>query len=224
MNGKESPVIRLAHVGRWLTGAGLAGLAIVYLRALWFTPLERFQGPAQKIFYVHVPAAWMAMVAFGLAGAMSLVVLVSKSRRADLLAGASAEVGIVFSLVVLSTGPLWGRPIWGVWWAWDARLTVMLILFVLFVGYLGVRRLERGVSRGAALVAVVALPLIPLNHLAVRLFRTIHPGPVVLREGGPALPPTMQLTLLLGVATFALLFAGFLLQRYAVMRNTHLGG
>src|SRR5881409_4329990 len=103
----------LAHKGRRITLLGLVLLAGVYVRALAFTPLERFQGPAQKIFYLHVPAAWSAMLAMGLVGLSSILFLLLEDLRYDRFAAASAEVGTVFACVMLTSGPLWAKPVWG---------------------------------------------------------------------------------------------------------------
>ncbi len=129
----------LVQKGRWITLTAFVLLAGVYVRALAFTPVERFQGPAQKIFYVHVPAAWSAMLAMALVGLCSILYLILKDPRFDRFAAASAEVGTAFSLVMLTTGPIWAKPIWGTWWTWDARLTLTLFLFFLFLGYLLLR-------------------------------------------------------------------------------------
>src|SRR5262245_53193009 len=96
--------------GRWITAVALALLAGIYVRALAFTPTELVQGPAQKIFYLHVPAAWSAMLSMGLVGLSSILFLFLKDPRYDRFAAASAEVGTVFSLVMLTTGPLWAKP------------------------------------------------------------------------------------------------------------------
>src|SRR2546429_1066703 len=111
----------LLHRGRWIPLLGLALLAGVYVRALAFTPVERLQGPAQKIYYLHVPAAIWAETAMVLVGLGSIFYLFLKDRRLDRFAAASAEVGTVFAAIVLTTGPIWGKPIWGTWWTWDAR-------------------------------------------------------------------------------------------------------
>src|SRR5206468_2389703 len=111
-----------------------------YVRALAFTPVERLQGPAQKIFYLHVPAALWTEAAMVLVGLAGIFYLFLKDPRLDRFAEASAEVGTVFATIVLTTGPIWGKPIWGTWWTWDARLTSTLFLFFLYVGYLLVRR------------------------------------------------------------------------------------
>src|SRR5437773_7401606 len=128
--------MNLLKAGRWITALGLVLLAGVYVRALAFTPIERLEGAAQKSFYLHVPAAiWTeaAMILVGLAGIFFLFL---GDPRLDRFAEASAEVGTVFATIVLTTGPIWGKPIWGTWWTWDARLTSTLFLFFLSVGYL----------------------------------------------------------------------------------------
>src|SRR5712664_1425053 len=130
----------LVQKGRGITVVGLSLLGGVYVRALAFTPVERLQGPAQKIYYLHVPAAIWTETAMILVGLASIFYLFLKDARLDRFAEASAEVGTVFATIVLTTGPIWGKPIWGTWWTWDARLTSTLLLFFLYVGYLLVRR------------------------------------------------------------------------------------
>jgi heme exporter protein C len=209
----------LGQRGRWTTGVALVLLAGVYVRALAFTPVERLQGPAQKIFYVHVPAAWSAMLAMGLVGLASILFLLVKDPRYDRFAASSAEVGTVFSLVMLTTGPLWARPVWGAWWTWDARLTLTLMLFFLFIGYLLLRSVvtEPGLrARYAAVVGICGLVLLPFIHLSVYLFRTLHPQQIVLKPSAPSLPPEMLITLLSSFAVFTVLYVGFVMQRYAL--------
>jgi len=205
--------------GRWITVAGLAGLAAVYVRALTFTPVERLQGLAQKIFYVHVPAAWSAMLAMGLVGLASILFLLVKDERYDRFAASSAEVGTVFCGVMLTSGPLWAKPIWGTWWTWDARLTLTLFLFFLFVGYLLLRGAvqEPGLrARYSAVLGICGLVLLPFIHLSVYLFRTLHPMPIVLKPSAPSLPGTMLVTLLVSFLVFTVLYLGFVTQRYAI--------
>ena len=194
-------------------------LAGVYLRALAFTPLESIQGPAQKIFYVHVPAAWSAMLAMGLVGFASILFLLMRDYRYDRFAAASAEVGTAFSLVMLTTGPIWAKPIWGTWWTWDARLTLTLFLFFLFVGYLLLRGavLETSLrARYSAVLGICGLVLLPFIHLSVYLFRTLHPQPIVLKPSAPSLPGSMLVTLLASFVVFTLLYVGFVMQVYGV--------
>ena len=209
----------LAQRGRWLTGIGLLLLGGVYVRALVFTPVELHQGPAQKIFYLHVPAAWSAMLAMGIVGLSSILFLLVRDARYDRFAAASAEVGTVFACVMLTTGPLWAKPVWGTWWTWDARLTLTLMLFFLFIGY----QLLRGAvtdpalrARYAAVVGICGLVLLPFIHLSVYLFRTLHPQPIVLKPSAPSAPPEMVTTLLLSLGVFMLLYVGFVLQRYTL--------
>ena len=185
--------------GGAVTLVALLALAGVYVMALGFTPIEARQGPAQKIFYLHVPAAWTALVAFSLVGICGGLYLWLQDRRLDRFAASSAEVGVAFGVVMLTTGPIWAKPIWGTWWTWDARLTLTLFLFFLFVGYLALRAAlhdpgER--ARFSAVVGVLGLLLVPFIHLSVYLFRTLHPQPVVLKPSAPSLPPAMLRMLL----------------------------
>lgn len=209
----------LAQRGRWITIGSLVLLAGIYVRALRFTPVEETQGLAQKIFYLHVPAAWSAMLSMGLVGLASILFLIMKEPRLDRFAAASAEVGTVFSCVMLTTGPLWARPIWGTWWTWDARLTLTLMLFFLFIGYQVLRGAVTDPAMRASYAAVVGicgLVLLPFIHLSVYLFRTLHPMPIVLKPSAPSLPPEMLVTLLLSFGVFTLLYVGFVMQRYAL--------
>src|SRR2546430_67961 len=125
----------LAQKGRRVVLAGLLLLGGVYVRALAFTAVEGFQAPAQKFFYPHVPAAVTTELAVILVGLASVFFLFLKDPRLDRFAEASAEVGTVFAAIVLTTGPIWGKPIWGTWWTWDARLTSTLFLFFLLISY-----------------------------------------------------------------------------------------
>jgi len=210
---------RIASRGLVVTIVGLMALAGVYVRALAFTPLERFQGPAQKIFYVHVPAAWCALLAFSLVGIISIFYLWLKDPRLDLFSASAAEVGVAFSVVMLTTGPLWGKPVWGTWWTWDARLTLTLFLFFLFVGYLLLRNAVTDPTqraRHSAVLGIAGLLLIPFIHVSVYLFRTLHPAPIILKPSRPSLPGSMLVTLLTSLTVFTVLLMGFLMQRYGL--------
>jgi heme exporter protein C len=210
---------RIARAGTVVTAIALLGVAGVYVRALVFTPVEVAQGEAQKIFYVHVPAAWAGLMAFFITGLLSILYLWLKDQRIDIAAAASAEVGVAFSVVILTTGPIWGKPIWGAWWTWDARLTFTLFLFLLFVGYLVLRGVltDPGIrGRFSAVIGIMALVLVPFVHLTVYLFRTQHPAPIVLKPSRPSLPSEMLITLLTSVGVFTVLYVGFLMLRYAL--------
>src|SRR5256886_2687525 len=209
----------LVQKGRWITLVALVSLGAVYVRALAFTPVERLQGPAQKIFYLHVPAALWTEAAMVLVGLAGIFYLFLKDPRLDRFAEASAEVGTVFATIVLTTGPIWGKPIWGTWWTWDARLTSTLFLFFLYVGYLLVRGAVRDPAlraRYAAVLGICGMCLVPFIHLSVFLFRTLHPQPIILKPSAPSLPNSMLATWLFSLAAFTLLYVGFVTQRYAL--------
>jgi heme exporter protein C len=196
----------------------LALLAGVFVRALAFTPPDAIQGPAQRIFYIHAPSAWVAFLAFGIVGVCSVLYLALREPRLDRLAASSAEVGVVFTTGVLITGPIWARPIWGAWWTWDARLTSTLFLWFIFFGYLMLRSavLEPGQrARFSAVLGILGALLVPFIHVSVVWFRTLHPQPVVLKPEGPTLPGSMLATLLGSFGVFTLLFAALVWQRYA---------
>jgi len=219
MTGPEAAARALARRGLGISLVALAGLAAVYVLALEFTPVEARQGVAQKIFYLHVPAAWSALIAFSLVGVTSALYLWLHDPRLDRFAAASAEVGVAFSAVMLTTGPIWAKPIWGTWWTWDARLTLTLFLFFLFIGYLALRAsvhdpAER--ARFSAVVGILGMLLVPFIHLSVYLFRTLHPQPIVLKPSAPSLPPEMLRTLLVSTLVFTLLYVGLVTLRYAL--------
>jgi heme exporter protein C len=210
----------LKRSGVWMA-VGLLLVAAVYVRALVFTPEEATQGLAQKIFYIHAPSAWVAFLAFGVVGVCSAIYLFVKDPRLDLLAASSAEVGTVFTTVVLVTGPIWGKTIWGAWWTWDARLTSTLFLYFIYLAYLVLRSaVEEPGRRGrySAVLGILGALLVPFIHVSVYLFRTLHPMPVVLRPGKPELPGTMLLTLLSSFAVFTIFYLALLARRYAWAR------
>jgi heme exporter protein C len=196
----------------------LALLAGVYLRALVYTPPDATQGPAQKIFYIHAPSAWVALLSFLVVGACSVLYLVIKELRVDRLAASAAEVGVVFMTGTLLTGPIWGKTIWGAWWTWDARLTSTLFVWFIFFGYLVLRSAvhEPGQrARFSAVLGILGALLVPFIHVSVLWFRTLHPQPVVLKPEGPTLPGSMLTTLLSSFLVFTLFFVALVWQRYA---------
>jgi heme exporter protein C len=209
----------LTRRGLGISAVALVAFAAACVLALGFTPVEARQGLAQKIFYLHVPAAWSALIAFSLVGITSGLYLWLHDRRLDLFAEASAEVGVMFSVVMLTTGPIWAKPIWGTWWTWDARLTLTLFLFFLFVGYLALRAAVHDAderARFSAVLGIMGLVLVPFIHLSVYLFRTLHPQPIVLKPSAPSLPWEMLRTLLVAVAAFTLLYIGLVTARYGL--------
>lgn len=208
----------------FLTIAVVACLAAC-VRALFFTPIDAMLGAAQKIFYIHVPAAIMGLyLACGLLAISSIVYLWIRDERLDRLAESSAEVGLVFMGIVLITGPVWARTSWGTWWVWEARITSTLFLWLLVLGYLVLRNAVESPEQRARLSAVMgtlAALLVPFIHLTVLLFRGMHPDPVVLTPQKPDMPPEMLTTFLLSTFAFLLLFFAMLRVRYrwAGLRN-----
>lgn len=216
---RREKALRLARSGQIVTLVSLLGLAGVYVRALIFTPVERLQGPAQKIFYIHVPAAVTALMAFAVCGVLSLVYLGLRDQRLDRAAASSAEVGVALSVIMLTTGPLWGKPVWGTWWSWDARLTSTLFIFLLFVGYLIMRDSvldPEQRARFSSVIGIMGLLLVPFIHVTVYLFRSLHPDPVLIKPSAPSMPTVMLVTVLLSFGAFLLLYVGFVTQRYAL--------
>jgi len=185
-----------------------AALFLVFL----YVPTEQTMGAIQRIFYFHVPLAWLSFLAFAVVFACSLLYLKSGDMKWDKLARSSAEIGIVFTTLVLITGPIWARPVWGTWWTWDARLTTTLLLWFIYLAYLLVRTYSVEESRGAryaAVVGVIGFLDVPIIALAIVLWRSQHPGPVIF-EGG--LEGSMLLTLMICLAAFTLLYSCLLIQ------------
>lgn len=195
----------------------LAGLALVF----FYAPTERSMGVVQRIFYVHVPSAWIAFLAFGLVALASLGYLWLRDARLDAVAVAAAELGLVFTTAALITGSLWGRIAWGAWWVWEPRLTLTLLLWFVYLGYFLVRGASESLERGrrlAAVVGIVGALDIPLIHLSVNWFRSQHPQPVILRPEGPQADPAIVETLLVCLLGLTLFFFGLLVLRYRLER------
>lgn len=176
---------------------------------LGWIPREMQQGFVQKIFYVHVPVAWVAFLAFGVTGYQGLRYLMTKDLAHDRKAAASAEVGVIFITLVLITGPLWAKPIWGIFWTWDLRLTTSFILWLLYLAYLILRRSVSDRERRAQLSAVVGLISfldVPIVYMANRVKASQHPAPVVGGGENSGLAPEFLATLLIGVLAFTTLY------------------
>lgn len=195
--------------------ATFALMALALYGALIYAPTERVQGFAQRIFYVHVPLAWVAYLAFFVVFLGSSLYLWRRTPRWDILARCSAEVGVVFTTLVIISGTLWARPIWGTWWTWDARLTTTLVLWFIYVAYLMLRASAEGprAARYAAVLGIVGFLDVPLIHQSVVWWRTLHPEATVLRAEGPALPPEMLLVLGVSLVAFTLFYVYLLLLR-----------
>jgi heme exporter protein C len=184
--------------------------------ALVVAPTEATMGDVQRIFYYHVPSGWVAGLCFTINFIASAVYLWNRSAAMDALAAASAEVGVVFGAVLLITGPLWARPVWGIWWTWDARLTTTLILWLIYVSYLVLRDFVSGGQTQvlAAAFAIFGFVDVPIVYFSIRWFRTQHPAPVI--GGGPdsGLAPPILHVFLTNLALFTVLGVIYLFLRY----------
>ncbi len=214
----------LAGTRRWAIALNaLAALALT--ASLWmvffYAPTEATMGVVQRIFYVHVPSAWVAFLAFGIVALCSLGYLWLRDERLDAISVASAELGLLFTTIVLVTGPLWGKIAWGAWWVWEPRLTLTLLLWFIYIGYFILRGAADSPERGkrfAAVLGIVGAVDIPLIHLSVTWFRSQHPEAVILRPEGPQAAPEIVQTLLVSFLAFTLLFFGLLMVRYGLER------
>jgi heme exporter protein C len=200
----------------------LAAVAIVVALTMGFgvAPREVTQGNVQRIMYLHVPAVWVAYLAFMVEFVASVVYLARRREASDRLAHAACEVGTVFLGVNIATGAIWGKPTWGTWWTWDARLTSVAVVFVMFLAYLLLRQAvedrERG-ARYAAVLGIVAALNIPLVHFSVYWWRTLHQPPSLLKPGTSAMPPVILTALLVNFVALAILGAYFIARRARVL-------
>jgi heme exporter protein C len=205
-----------------LPWATLVALLVAQWMIFVVVPTEAQMGIVQRIFYFHVPVAWASFLCFFAVAGASAVYLWNGSRAADRLALASAEVGVVFCTLVLVTGPIWARPIWGVWWTWDPRLTMTVILWAIYAGYLMLRAFggnDDATARYAAVLGIVGVLDIPVIRVSVRLLHGIHPAVLTTREGGSGLTdPTMRATLYVSAIAMLLLAAWLVRLRVASLR------
>ena len=198
-------------------------VAITVWLGLFVTPPDVEQGDLVRLVYLHPALAWVALyVAFGTAAICSLLYLWPRTRSMtfDRLAAASVEVGVVFTILTLVTGSIWGRPTWGVWWTWDARLTSTALLAVLFLGYLALRRVPADPhvrARRCAVAALFAAADVPIVHFSVVWWQTLHQGATVLNPNlSPTIHGSMAWTLLLSFVAFTLLFLWMVITRYRI--------
>ena len=178
-------------------------LSFALYEALVAAPTERTMGDVQRIFYYHVPSAWTALLLFVINFVSSIVYLVRKSAKADILALVSAEVGVVFCTVVLVTGPIWAKPVWGIWWdPADIRLNSTLALCLIYISYLILRKFSTSSKTAsiAAAWAVFGALDVPFVFFSIWFFRTQHPSPVIAQGG--SLDPAMGRVLLINWAAF----------------------
>jgi len=180
-------------------------------QAMFIAPTEATMGNVQRIFYYHVPHGMLSYLFFSINFVASVLVLAwrrsnpAKALAADAWALAGAEVGVVFSSVVLITGPLWAKPVWGIWWTWDARLTTSLVLWLIYVSYLLVRRFAAGpeMQTLAAVLSVFGALDMPINYLANRLWRTQHPAPVIGGDADSGMAPPIATAFVWNIVAWA---------------------
>jgi heme exporter protein C len=208
---------------RLLGAATIVGIAWLVAFGLFFSPADVNQKESVRILYVHVPSAWLAYLAFIVTALASAIYLFSKQHALgwDRLAGASAEVGVLFMGATLVVGALWGRLTWGVFWEWDARLTTTAFLLVTYIGYLTVRRLggtQQQRARRSAVLALLAVLEIPLVHWSVRLWRSLHQEATVARPDGEVkMDGLMLFTLFVGIVAFTLMYVWLVIHRQRTM-------
>jgi heme exporter protein C len=200
-----------------LPGSVLLSVAAAIYLVFMYVPTARDEGIVQRIFYFHVPVANVTFLAFGVVAVASALFLWRGSRGWDRLAYASAEVGMLFCTLLLITGMMWGRPRWNTWWTWDARLTTSLVLWLIYAAYLMLRGSVGPTDAGAryaAVLGIVGAVDIPIIYESVYWWRTIHPAVIVTRQGGSGLSdPRMQVTLMVCMLAFLLLYLWLLLLR-----------
>jgi heme exporter protein C len=205
---------------RGLVGAAVLSLVGAAAYASFFiAPTERTMGLIQKIFYFHAASAWAGMTAFSVCFVANLLYVWRRQPKWDSLGVSAAEVGLAFITIVLITGPIWAKPVWGIYWTWDARLTSTFVLWLLYVSYLLLRTLVEEPDRRAllsALFGIFAYLDVPLVFGAIRWWRTQHPAPVIMGGPGSGLEPTMRAVFFFSVLALHALMVFLIVERYGL--------
>ncbi|MDK1018200.1 MAG: cytochrome c biogenesis protein CcsA [Actinomycetota bacterium] len=184
-------------------------------------PPDALQGQLSRIMYVHVPAAWLAYLAFGITMLGSAMYLWKKDLKWDRRAHASAEIGVMFTGMTIVLGMVWAKPTWGVWWTWDARLTLTAIMFFVYLGYLALRRTTDNLdmrAKRSAILGVLAIVQVPLVHFSVIWWRSLHQAPTLLNPEGPSMDTSMVITLLIAVSGFTVMYVAMMFKRIELSR------
>jgi heme exporter protein C len=207
---------------RVIGALALIGLGWLLLFGLVLSPPDENQGEAVRMLYLHVPTVWLAYLAFGITALGSILYLVPKTRSLawDRVAGASAEIGVLFTGLTLVAGAIWGRITWGVYWTWDARLTTTALLFVLFLGYLAIRRLPAPPTQRArrcAIAGLIAFIDVPIVHLSVTWWRTLHQDATIKTIGDVKIGGSMLFSLFVGLIAFTLVYVWLMIHKMRVM-------
>ena len=194
---------------------GIVALALLLVGSfvgLFVVPADSMQGDIQRLMYVHVPAAWLAFLSFFVVFLMSVLYLIQRDLRWDRVAQSSAEIGVVFTVLTLALGSMWGKPTWGVWWAWDSRLTTTAIMLAIYVGYLAIRSFADDPdkrARWAAIVGIIGFANVPIVYLSVIWWRTLHQPPSSPRS----VSPEILWTLMFNLAAFTLVYIYLMMRR-----------
>ena len=210
------PVRRIAG-DLLLIGSALLMALTLYLVYMW-VPTEQNLGVSQRIFYFHVPLGWIGMISIMVVAVASIMHLVTGRQKWDDLAYSTAEIGIIFASLILVTGAIWGKPVWGVWWTWDAKLTTTLVLWFIYVGYLMVRAYGPAGTQGkrfASVIALIGAIDAPIIYKATDWWRSAHPE----RNVPSDLNEKMLLTLMVSVLAFTVLYVYLLMERYSLRRS-----
>lgn len=213
MNGREIVRVILLVTSLVLM---VANLGLIFL----WVPMELVMGQIQRIFYFHVPIAWVSFLAVSIVFVASILYLWRGGRKWDILANAAAEIGVLFTTLMLISGATWAKPVWGVWWTWDPRLTTSLIMWLIYIAYLMLRAYAPTAAQGAryaAVLGIVGFVDVPIVYFAVEWWRNIHPEMVIgpLAESGD-LEGSMAITLLFSMLTFTALFSYLLWERVSL--------
>jgi heme exporter protein C len=207
-----SPTVFLTFVSRalpWLAGATVVTMAVGLFLTFFVAPADYQQGDTVRIMYIHVPAAWLAMLCYGTMALSALGTLVWRHPLADAAQKAAAPIGAAFTFICLATGSLWGKPMWGTWWVWDARLTSVLVLFLVYLGLIALwRTIEEPAraARAAAILTLIGVVNLPIIKFSVDWWNTLHQPASVFRIGGPTIYASMLWPLFVMALAFTLLF------------------
>ncbi len=201
----------------WFAMPGLLLIGYGAYAGLFVAPADYQQGDAFRIIYVHVPAAYLSMMAYMIMAISAGIGLIWRMKLAHAVAAAAAPLGAWFTFLALATGAIWGRPMWGTWWEWgDPRLTSELVLLFLYFGYMALRSAIDEIAkadRASAVLALVGAVNVPIIHFSVEWWSSLHQGPTLIRKGGPAIDAAMLYPLLAMILGFTLMFGALLLRR-----------
>ena len=221
MSDKLEEKEEVQNINWFLWGLTTLAFAGMVYAIFVYVPTEKQEGIVQRIMYYHIPSAWLSFFAFFIVFLSSILYLWKREREWDVYAHSSAEIGVVFCSLVLITGPIWAKPIWGTWWVWDARLTSTLVLWLIYIAYIMLRQQSDAGSmraRYSAVIGIAGFLNIPIIHFSVLWWRTFHPKPkMITPEGfGAGMDNSMVMTLIISLGAFTLLYLLLMGQRVRI--------